>query len=845
MRSDIAQGEGMFRSARRRSHLDGRGPEGQPADRQDPGRSARPERRFVAALGHPYGPNAQRGVFRSADGGLTWTRTLFRDADTGAIDMAFKPGDPAHRLRRLWATRRPPWSVYPPSTGPGGGIFRSRDGGRTWTELGSSALPDHPGRIGLAVTPAEPEHPLRSDRRQSTPSPAASSARDDEGASWRKVGDDKRIWERGWYFSGVTVSPRNADELWVCDTIVLHSTDGGRTFIPQKGDPTGDDYHQLWIDPADPARRILGSDQGAQVTLNGGASWSSWYNQPTGQFYHVATDNRFPYRVYGAQQDSGAASVPSRTEEAWNGINITHFREQGAGGESDEIAPDPDDPDLIFGGRVDRLDLRTGQTRNVDPTLAWPPAASTATAATWTLPLVFGLRDHALYFGNQRIFRTTDRGEHWTPISPDLTRRGSRRPGQPRSGDDRRRRARRPAQGRGLLPSPPRRGRRATSGQGRTTGGCGEAATTAIAGWTSRRRASPPGRKLARSSRPTSTQSAPMSRSTATGWTIRRRTCSSLATAGALGARSTPASRSATRAIRSMSCARTPCAPACSSPAPSGGPSFRSTAAIAGRRSARAFLPPRCATSHIHGDDLVIATHGRGFYILDDIEPLREIAAGAIGVEPTSSPRRRPCASAPPPSRARPSPRTSRSPPIRLRARPSTTAWPADARVVEITVLDATGGLVRHYSSAEPPPAPDLAKISTAPEWLTPPPDPGDVGRPPSPRLGCALRRPQAAGRRGKGGRLGPAGSLPRAAAVDGKPFEATLTLLPTRASPRRRSPTRRVRPSPAPSKPTASVWRRRPLTIPPPTERSLLGERPAALASAVDGADGPPTRTR
>jgi photosystem II stability/assembly factor-like uncharacterized protein len=199
---------------------------------------------------------------------------------------------------------------------------------------------------------------------------------------------------------------------------MYRSDDGGTTFRTVKGAPGGDDYHQLWMDPSDPQRQILGVDQGAVVTVDGGATWSSWFNQPTGQFYHVVTDDRFPYWVYGSQQDSGAAGIPSRTESI-DGISLTQFREMTAGGESDNVAPDPDDPDLLFGGRVDKYDLRTGQTQNIDPTLAYPDLYR----GEWTLPLVFSKTGpRALYFGNQRIFRTTDRGAHWTAISPDLSR---------------------------------------------------------------------------------------------------------------------------------------------------------------------------------------------------------------------------------------------------------------------------------------------------------------------------------------------------------------------------------------------------------------------------------------
>ena len=346
MRSDIAQGVGMFKS------VDG-GRTWSASGLTDSRQIAQivvdprdPNVVLVAALGHPYGPNTERGVFRSVDGGKTWTRTLFKDADTGAVDLAFKPGDPDTVYAALWQTRRPPWNVYPPSNGPGGGLYKSTDGGRTWAPMAANGLPGASGRIGLATATSAPD---RLYALIDAKDAGGLYRSDDAGATWSKASGDPRIWERGWYFSGVTVNPKNADELWVCDTIVLHSADGGRTFIPQKGDPTGDDFHALWIDQGNPNRRILGTDQGALVTLNGGATWSSWYNQPTGQFYHVVTDNRLPYRVYGAQQDSGAASVPSRAS-GWDGINMTHFHEQTPGGESDNIAPDPKDPDTIYGG---------------------------------------------------------------------------------------------------------------------------------------------------------------------------------------------------------------------------------------------------------------------------------------------------------------------------------------------------------------------------------------------------------------------------------------------------------------------------------------------------------------
>jgi photosystem II stability/assembly factor-like uncharacterized protein len=418
MRSDIAQGDGMYKSidgGRSWTHIG-------LTDSQQIGRIIvhpdNPDLVYVAALGHPYGPNAERGVFRSRDGGQTWQRILSRnDSDTGAIDLAFEPGNPRTIYAALWQTRRTPWSVYPPSNGPGSGLFKSTDGGDNWTEL---HVASKPGRIGIAVAPSNPQRVYAIVDAEE----GGMYRSDDSGATWTRVGSDTRIWSRGWYFGGITVEPKNADVVYSCNVNLYRSDDAGKTWAPVKGAPGGDDYHQLWIDPQHPERRILGVDQGTVVSINGGVTWSSWYNQPTGQFYHVITDNRFPYWVYGSQQDSGAAGVPSRTN-THDGITLTDFREITAGGESDNIAPDPKDPNILYGGRVEKLDVRTHQTQSIDPTLAYP----SNDRRTWTLPLVFSRRDpRVLYFSNQRLFRTEDGGKHWAIISPDLTREN---PGAP------------------------------------------------------------------------------------------------------------------------------------------------------------------------------------------------------------------------------------------------------------------------------------------------------------------------------------------------------------------------------------------------------------------------------
>ena len=425
MRSDIAQGDGMYKSVdggKTWTHIgltDTRQIERILVDPSDAGHV------YVAALGHPYGPNHARGVFESRDGGANWRKILGPNPDTGAIDLAFEPGNPATLYAALWQTRRPPWNVYPPSNGPGSSLYKTTDGGAHWTRIdGHGFASGTLGRIGLAISKAAPKRVYAIVDGDN----GGLYRSDDAGANWKKATGDDRIWQRGWYFGEIAADPKNPNRIYAMNTIVLRSDDGGNTFIALKGDPTGDDFHALWIDPNDPQRQILGVDQGALVTLDGGKTWSSWYNQPTAQIYHVSTDNRFPYWVFGAQQDSGAVGLPSRGGSG-DGITMREFDEVAVGGESDNIAPDPDDPQTVFGGRVDKLDLRTQQVRNIDPTLALPGLSR----GTWTLPLVFSPREkHVLFFANQRVFRTANGGEHWQPISPDLTREN---PGTPKNLD--------------------------------------------------------------------------------------------------------------------------------------------------------------------------------------------------------------------------------------------------------------------------------------------------------------------------------------------------------------------------------------------------------------------------
>ncbi len=383
-----------------------------------------PNRVFVAALGHAYGPNPERGVFRSKDGGKKWQRVLFRDENTGAIDLAFEPGNAKTTYAALWQTRRPPWSIYPPSNGPGSGLYRSNDGGDHWERVTGHGLPaEGLGRIGIAFAPSNPRRIyLIVDAKE-----GGLYRSDDGGQNWQRVSNDQRIWQRGWYFGEVTVDPKNPDIVYIPNTSAYQSHDGGKTFAAFKGDPTGPDYHEMWIDPDEPQRMALSSDQGTIVTRNGGETWSSWYNQPTAQFYHVATDNRFPYWVYGAQQDSGSAAIPSRSR--YGSLNFHDWRPMEAGDENGYIAPDPLNPGVVFGGFVARQDFRNEQIQQMPPTLAHPGDYR----RTWTLPLVISPVDpHLLYFGSQVLFRTADSGNSWQVISPDLTRED---PGVPQNLD--------------------------------------------------------------------------------------------------------------------------------------------------------------------------------------------------------------------------------------------------------------------------------------------------------------------------------------------------------------------------------------------------------------------------
>ncbi len=421
MRSDIAYGNGMYKSTdggKTWTHI------GLADTRQIGAIVVDPHDAnvvYVAALGHQYGPSTERGVFKTVDGGKTWTKVLYKNENTGAIDLAMDPQNPNVVYAALWQTRRPPWNVYPPSSGPGSGLYKTSDGGKTWTQL-THGLPSAVGRIGIAVAPSDPSRVYAQVDTGTDVAAGGVYRSDDSGATWTHLAggkDQVRIWKRGWYFGGITVDPKNPNVVYVMDTATYRSDDGGKTFVAIKGSPGGDDYHSLWIDPNDPTHMILGGDQGVVVSVDGAKTWSSWYNQPTGQFYHVITDNRFPYWVYGAQQDSGAMAVPSQTIHTT--ITTMDWHPMDVGGENGYVAPDPKHPGSVFGGADTTTyeQLSTGWEQNIDPQTAYPDRLW---RHAWTLPVVVSPVDHALYTSRQRIFRTTDEGKTWKIISPDLTR---------------------------------------------------------------------------------------------------------------------------------------------------------------------------------------------------------------------------------------------------------------------------------------------------------------------------------------------------------------------------------------------------------------------------------------
>ena len=414
-RPDLSVGDGIYKSTdagRTWQHLGLRDAEQIGSILIDPNDA---NRVFVGALGHPYGPNNERGVYRSLDGGQTWQKVLYKDGNTGAIDLVFDPRNSQVIFADMWASRRPPWTNGDSYDGPGSGLYRSTDGGNNWRQI-TKGLPneaDKLGRIGLAVSPSDPDRMYAlADARKN----GGVYRSDDAGESWQLVNTEDRVWGRGSDFACVRVDPRNKDVIYVANTSTYKSTDGGKNFTAIKGAPGGDDYHTIWINPENTDIIALAVDQGATISVNGGQTWSSWYNQPTAQFYHVITDNEFPYWVYGGQQESGSVGTASRSDfgeitfRDWTTVGVEEYG---------YVAPDPLHPTLIYGGKVTVFDRNTGQTRDVSPVVL----RTGQYRFNRTAPLIFSAADpHVLYLGSNVLFATRDGGNSWQIISPDLTR---------------------------------------------------------------------------------------------------------------------------------------------------------------------------------------------------------------------------------------------------------------------------------------------------------------------------------------------------------------------------------------------------------------------------------------
>lgn len=375
---------------------------------------ANENRVFVAALGHPYGSNTERGVYRTTDGGKTWERVLYKDENTGAVQVTIDPVNPNIVYADLWAGRQGPWENGA-WNGKESGLFKSTDGGTTWKKL-SNGLPTTEqglGRIGFCIAPSDPNRLYATVDAEKSGGVYRS---DDAGENWKRMVTDNRYWGRAADFAEIKADPKNADIVYSANVVAWKSIDGGKTWDAFRGAPGGDDYHRIWINPNNSDIILIASDQGAIITVNGGQTFSSWYNQPTAQFYHVSTDNAFPYNVYGGQQESGSVGIASRgndgaiTFREWHPVGVEEYG---------YVAADPLNPNIIYGGKITRYDKRTGQTQNISP----EAVRSGKYRFIRTAPVLFSPVDNkTLYFAGNVLFKTMNGGNSWQVISPDLTR---------------------------------------------------------------------------------------------------------------------------------------------------------------------------------------------------------------------------------------------------------------------------------------------------------------------------------------------------------------------------------------------------------------------------------------
>lgn len=424
-RPDLSVGNGIYCSTdagKTWTHLGLRDGQQIPALVVDP---RDPNRLFAAVLGNPYGPSPERGIYRSNDGGQTWEKVLTKDENTGGFDIEMDPSNPEVLYASLWEAREGPWEDNNLFNGTGGGLFKSTDGGSTWHPL-TNGLPKDIAQVNLAISPSQPSRlyiTLSTDHPGGYGTDAGLGVfrSDDAGENWYRVTTDPRAAMKigGGDLSVPRVDPKNPDVVYCASIVTVRSNDGGKTWMSFRGAPGGDDYQNLWINPNDPNIILLVADQGAIVTVNGGQTWSSWYNQPTAQLYHVSATNTFPYRVCAGQQESGSVCILSRGNDG--SINFRDWHPVGTI-EYGYVAPDPLDPDVVYGaGRseVSKFHWSTGQTQIVTPI----PVQNGQYRTDRTEPLMFSPVDpHLLYYSTNVLFKTMDGGHSWETISPDLTR---------------------------------------------------------------------------------------------------------------------------------------------------------------------------------------------------------------------------------------------------------------------------------------------------------------------------------------------------------------------------------------------------------------------------------------
>src|SRR4051812_24117095 len=413
-RPDLSVGDGIYKSTdagKTWTHLGLRDGQQIAQIAVDP---RNPDRLLVAVAGHPYGPNEERGVYLSTDGGQNFQKTLFKDENTGAADVEIDPSNPDVVYAALWEAREGPWENGS-WNGTNGGIFKSTDGGKTWKQL-TNGLPNDIVQANLAIAPSAPQTLVAA---VATTKAGKIFRSDDGGESWTSATEDERPGARigGGDLPLIRIDPQHPDVIYSASVVCWKSVDGGKTWEGWRGAPGGDDYQNVWINPTNSDVILLGSDQGAIVTVNGGASWSSWYNQSTAQLYHVSADNAFPYRLYSGQQESGSVGITSRGPDG--AITFRDWRPVAAE-EYGYVAPDPLDPDIIYGGKLTRYDRRTNQAQTILP----KPFRSADFRMVRTQPVLFSPLDpHLLFFAANTLWQTSDGGRHWTQISPDLTRK--------------------------------------------------------------------------------------------------------------------------------------------------------------------------------------------------------------------------------------------------------------------------------------------------------------------------------------------------------------------------------------------------------------------------------------